>query len=91
MTALSAKALDARVRSSRRRGRGNNAAKIARFRGRGSSKQRRCTHVLEKQHVDDTFDADYLVVGSGFGGSACALRLTEKGYRVLMLERGREL
>jgi len=41
--------------------------------------------------VAANFDADYLIVGSGFGGSACALRLTEKGYRVLMLERGREL
>jgi len=28
------------------------------------------------------------VVGSGFGGSVCALRLVEKGYRVLLLERG---
>jgi cholesterol oxidase len=41
--------------------------------------------------VADNFDADYIVVGSGFGGSASALRLTEKGYRVLMLERGRQL
>ena len=32
---------------------------------------------------------DYLVVGSGFGGSVSALRLAEKGYRVLVLERGR--
>jgi len=41
--------------------------------------------------VAKDFDADYLIVGSGFGGSASALRLTEKGYRVLMLEQGREL
>ncbi|HEU5074216.1 MAG TPA: NAD(P)-binding protein, partial [Polyangiaceae bacterium] len=41
--------------------------------------------------MEATFDADYIIVGSGFGGSASALRLTEKGYRVLMLERGREL
>jgi cholesterol oxidase len=34
---------------------------------------------------------DYLIIGSGFGGSACALRLLEKGYRVLMLEKGSEL
>jgi cholesterol oxidase len=34
---------------------------------------------------------DYLIIGSGFGGSACALRLVEKGYRVLMLEKGSEL
>ncbi|MBI4616937.1 MAG: GMC family oxidoreductase [Planctomycetes bacterium] len=34
-------------------------------------------------------DWDYVVVGSGFGGSVCALRLVEKGYRVLVLEKGR--
>ncbi len=34
-------------------------------------------------------DWDYVIVGSGFGGSVCGLRLTEKGYRVLMLEKGR--
>lgn len=32
---------------------------------------------------------DYVVIGSGFGGSVSAMRLTEKGYRVLVLERGR--
>ena len=36
-------------------------------------------------------DYDYIVIGSGFGGSVSGLRLTEKGYRVLMLEKGREL
>ena len=35
-----------------------------------------------------TFDFDVLVVGSGFGGSVTALRLTEKGYRVGVLEAG---
>lgn len=34
---------------------------------------------------------DYVIVGSGFGGSVSALRLTEKGYRVLLLEKGRRL
>jgi cholesterol oxidase len=34
---------------------------------------------------------DFAVVGSGFGGSVSALRLVEKGYRVLMLEKGRRL
>jgi cholesterol oxidase len=35
------------------------------------------------------FDYDYLVIGSGFGGSVSALRLAEKGYRVAVLERGK--
>ena len=35
------------------------------------------------------FDYDWLVVGTGFGGSVSALRLAEKGYRVGMLEAGR--
>jgi cholesterol oxidase len=34
-------------------------------------------------------DYDVVVVGSGFGGSTTALRLTEKGYRVVVLESGR--
>ena len=32
---------------------------------------------------------DYIIVGSGFGGSVSALRLAEKGYRVAVLERGK--
>lgn len=32
---------------------------------------------------------DFVVVGSGFGGSVSAMRLAEKGYSVLVLERGR--
>ncbi|MFJ4919915.1 GMC oxidoreductase [Streptomyces sp. NPDC088725] len=40
--------------------------------------------------VDEaTYDYDVIVVGSGFGGSVTALRLTEKGYRVGVLEAGR--
>jgi len=35
------------------------------------------------------FDYDVLVIGSGFGGSVSALRLTEKGYRVGVLEAGK--
>ena len=33
---------------------------------------------------------DYIVIGSGFGGSVSAMRLAEKGYSVLVLEKGRE-
>ncbi len=32
---------------------------------------------------------DYIVIGSGFGGSVASLRLTEKGYKVLTLEQGK--
>ncbi|MEB2310954.1 MAG: GMC family oxidoreductase [Sorangiineae bacterium] len=32
---------------------------------------------------------DFAIIGSGFGGSVSALRLVEKGYRVLLVEKGR--
>jgi cholesterol oxidase len=34
-------------------------------------------------------DFDYVIVGSGFGGSVSALRLSEKGYKVLVIEKGK--
>jgi len=34
---------------------------------------------------------DVVIIGSGFGGSVSALRLTEKGYRVGVLEAGRRI
>ncbi len=36
-----------------------------------------------------TYDYDWIVVGSGFGGSVSALRLAEKGYSVAVLECGK--
>jgi cholesterol oxidase len=36
-----------------------------------------------------SYDYDWIVIGSGFGGSVSALRLAEKGYRVAVLECGR--
>ncbi|MET9373093.1 GMC family oxidoreductase [Streptomyces sp. NPDC002992] len=39
--------------------------------------------------AQNQYDYDVIVVGSGFGGSVTALRLTEKGYRVGVLEAGR--
>lgn len=37
----------------------------------------------------DGFDFDFVVIGSGFGGSVSALRLAEKGYSVAVLEQGK--
>jgi cholesterol oxidase len=34
-------------------------------------------------------DYDWVIVGSGFGGSVSALRLAQKGYRVLVIEKGK--
>ncbi len=40
-------------------------------------------------NATDQFDFDFIVIGSGFGGSVTALRLVEKGYRVAVMEMGR--
>jgi cholesterol oxidase len=42
---------------------------------------------MEKEINKVTFD--FVVIGSGFGGSVSAMRLTEKGYSVLVMERGK--
>ncbi len=42
---------------------------------------------MEHQLTSHCFD--YVIIGSGFGGSVSALRLAEKGYSVLVLERGK--
>jgi cholesterol oxidase len=38
---------------------------------------------------NENYDYDYIIVGSGFGGSVAALRLSEKGYKVLVIEKGK--
>jgi len=40
------------------------------------------------QH-ESQFDFDFIIIGSGFGGSVSAHRLVEKGYRVAVMEMGR--
>lgn len=35
------------------------------------------------------YEYDYIIIGSGFGGSVSAYRLSQKGYKVLVLEQGR--
>lgn len=42
-----------------------------------------------KQPTSGEACTDFVVIGSGFGGSVSAMRLAEKGYRVLVLERGK--
>ncbi|MFZ4545081.1 MAG: GMC oxidoreductase [Saprospiraceae bacterium] len=39
--------------------------------------------------ANSQFDYDYIIIGSGFGGSVSALRLSEKGYKVLVIEKGK--
>ncbi len=40
-----------------------------------------------QQKIQETYD--YVIIGSGFGGSVSALRLSEKGYKVLVIEKGK--
>ncbi|RLD85563.1 MAG: GMC family oxidoreductase [Bacteroidetes bacterium] len=40
-----------------------------------------------KKSISENYD--YVIVGSGFGGSVSALRLSEKGYKVLVIEKGK--
>ena len=39
--------------------------------------------------MEHNLDYDYVIIGSGFGGSVSALRLSEKGYKVLVIEKGK--
>lgn len=40
--------------------------------------------------MNNELEYDFIIIGSGFGGSVSALRLVEKGYKVLILEKGKE-
>ncbi len=52
----------------------------------------RSTHNTKDDIQDNTdIDYDFVIIGSGFGGSVSALRLSEKGYKVLVMEKGKWL
>src|SRR5271166_3947297 len=48
-----------------------------------------CDNVEQMAENAGQFDFDFIVIGSGFGGSVSALRLAEKGYKVAVMEMGR--
>ncbi len=39
--------------------------------------------------TESKYQYDYIIIGSGFGGAVSALRLSEKGYKVLVVEKGK--
>lgn len=41
----------------------------------------------ENAHSESVYD--FIIIGSGFGGSVAAMRLSQKGYKVLVIEKGR--
>lgn len=48
-----------------------------------------CSDGESEVRENNQFDFDFIVIGSGFGGSVSALRLAEKGYKVAVMEMGR--
>ncbi len=46
-----------------------------------------CSYAWRMADLQNQYD--YVIIGSGFGGSVSALRLSEKGYKVLVIEKGK--
>lgn len=44
---------------------------------------------MDNNNTTKKHDYDYVIIGSGFGGSVSAYRLSQKGYKVLVIERGK--
>ncbi len=52
-------------------------------------KKTKATNTLINNFMTLKKEYDYVIIGSGFGGSVSALRLSEKGYKVLVIEKGK--
>src|SRR6201993_2743463 len=76
-----------RTRSAHRDG--NGRRRIGPVRLAGDAGRSAAGRQVGEHTMTDQLDYDVVVIGSGFGGSVTALRLTEKGYRVGVLEAGR--
>ena len=46
---------------------------------------------MQNEVPANDIDWDVIIIGSGFGGAVSALRMAEKGYRVLVVEQGRHI
>ena len=43
---------------------------------------------MNKENINK-HNYDYIIIGSGFGGSVSAMRLSQKGYKVAVIESGK--